>query len=327
MLDRMIVSLEARRLFSLDLPVDLPGGIDPGQFENFNGVLINASKFPSSAVTVQKTSQGPVVALPILRDGVVTGTATGGADNVTIETRTGVDQASALPGIVFFDGVEAGATGVQIFGSVSEAVAGFGSIRGSLQLALTSLQSTRDILASFGASTAALDDQLATLGEQFGAVNSALDKTLTSPFVRVTVAGQYDAYFLADEVKDVRIDTGAGDDVVTSGLRGTTRLVISGGAGNDVLTAAGPSTLMGGAGNDRLVAGQASWMDGGAGNDVLIGSPDSDTMVNSAGKDTLDQSRNRPGVKDRIGNFASSATSVLKQVSSNVLVTNRQLFA
>lgn len=284
MSDRMFSSLEPRRLFS----VDLPGVINPGDIENFNGVKIDASGFPTSAVTVQVTSTGPIVALPILRDGIVTGTATSGADTVRIESRIGVDPASTLPGIVFFDGTENPESGVQIFGSVSEAVDSFDEISDSLNTALNSLRSTRDILAAMGLNTAELDAQITEAETLFSQINQTLAATLTSPFVRVTVAGQYDAYFLGSEVTDVQIDSLGGNDNILSRLTTPHRLQLSGGTGNDIIRAAGPASIFGGAGNDRLFASAASWLDGGDGNDVLTGSSGSDTLMGGAGDDVLD---------------------------------------
>lgn len=324
MSDRFISSLESRRLFSMSFP-ELPPGIEPGELENFNGVSIDASKFPDRPVTVQVTSQGEIVALPILKDGVVTATATTGPDSVLVQSRIGVDATSTLPGIVFFDGVEAGATGVQIFGSVAEAVASFDSITESLNTAVSSLESTRDLLASMGLDTTALDEQLASIGQQFAEVLSALNQTLTTPFVRVTVAGQYDAYFSAAEVTDVSINTGGGDDVVTSTLSKAGRLTIAGGDGNDTITSAGSARLLGGAGNDRLVAGAASWLDGGLGNDVLVGSPDTDTLIGGGGKDTLDTSRNRRGVFDIVPR--STDRFSVKPFATRLMVSTKDLLA
>jgi Ca2+-binding RTX toxin-like protein len=297
------VALEARRLFS-GLPFDLPGVIDPGQFENFNGVKIDASQFPDRPVTVQVTSTGPVVALPMLRNGVVTGSGTPGADQVTVGTRVGVDPASNLPGIVFLDGVEAPDAGVQILGNVRDGVAGYGEVAASLQTALAALQSTRASLAAMGLDTAALDQQIASFGEAVGDLLQTLNQTLTASFVRVTVAGHYDAYFLASKVTDVRFDALGGNDVVTSALATGRAVRLDGGAGNDVVTANGRATLLGGAGNDRLVARDASWLDGGEGNDTLVGSGRADTLIGGGGDDVLDTGTTTAGVRDVVNGGA-----------------------
>jgi Ca2+-binding RTX toxin-like protein len=281
------IALESRRLLS-GLPIDIPGLVDPSDIDNFNGVRIDASQFPAQPVTVQVTSTGPVVALPMLRGGVVTGSGTAGADQLTISTRVGVDRTSTLPGIVFFDGAEATDPGVQIFGSVAEAVAAFSEVGDSLNSALAGLQSTRDSLAAMGLPTDALDQQIAEFRATIQGVLQTLDQTLTSSFVRVTLAGQYDAYFLSSKVTDVQVAALAGNDVVNSTTTGRQRLVIDGGAGNDVLTASGRATLRGGTGNDRLVAGAASWMEGNAGNDTLIGSVQVDSLFGGEGDDVLD---------------------------------------
>jgi Ca2+-binding RTX toxin-like protein len=281
------VALESRRLLS-GLPIDIPGFIDPTEIENFNGVKIDASQFPARPVTVQVTSTGPVVALPMLRSGIVTGSGTAGADQVTISTRVGVDRASTLPGIVFFEGVEATDPGVQIFGSVAEAVGAFAEIGNSLNAALAGLQSTRASLAAMGLPTEMLDQQIAEFGATIQNVLQTLDQTLTSSFVRVKLAGQYDAYFLASKVTDVQFDAQGGNDEVLSTATTRQRLRIEGGAGNDVLNAAGRATLFGGTGNDRLVAGAASWLEGNAGNDTLLGSAQVDSLFGGEGDDVLD---------------------------------------
>lgn len=292
-----LLSLESRRLLS-GLPIDLPGFIDPSDIENFNGVRIDASQFPSQPVTVQVTSTGPIVPLPMLRGGVVTGSGTANADQLTVSTRVGVDRASTLPGIVFFDGVEATDPGVQIFGSVAEAVGAFAEVGESLNAALAGLQSTRDSLAAMGLPTVALDQQIAEFRATIDGVLQALDQTLTSSFVRVTLAGQYDAYFLSSKVTDVRVAALGGNDVVTSTTTGRQRLSIDGGSGNDVLNAAGRATLLGGTGNDRLVAGAASWLEGNAGNDTLIGSTQVDSLFGGDGDDVLDAGSASPIARD-----------------------------
>lgn len=276
-------SLEPRRLFS----IDLPGLIDPGSLENFDGVRIDASRFPASPVTVQVTARGPVVPLPVLRDGVVTASGTASADSIRVENRVGVDPSSDLPGIVFFDGLESGTAGVQIFGNIASAVSSFDTINASLDAALASLIATRDSLAAANLPTAELDASIAELSGQVGSVKSALDRNLDTPFVRVTLRGVYDAYFLASEVGSVRVDAGQGNDTVVAPLISTAALRINGGAGNDSLSASGRATLIGGIGNDRLVAGDASWLEGNAGNDILIGSPGKDTLIGGAGDDSF----------------------------------------
>ena len=324
MSDQFISSLESRRLFSVSFP-ELPPGIDPGDIQNFNGVKIDASLFPQSPVTVQVTSQGEIVALPILKDGVITATATNGPDSVTVQSRAGVDPDSILPGIIFFDGVESGTQGVQIFGSVAEAVASFDSITESLNTAVTSLESTRDLLASMGQDTTAIDEQISSIGQKFDDVLAALDLALTTSFVRVTVAGQYDAYFSADKVTSVNVDSLGGDDIITSTVTGAGRLTIAGGAGNDTISSAGSARLLGGAGNDRLVAGAASLLDGGIGDDVLVGSPDTDTLIGGGGKDTLDTSRNRRGVYDVVPRSTSIRSVGFKSFATKLLASNRTL--
>lgn len=312
MSQRMMSSLEPRRLMSGNLPFDLPGVIDPGDIENFNGVRIDASAFPNSAVTVQVTSRGQKIALPMLRDGVVTAVGSTNADNIRIENRNGIDPTSTLPGIVFFDGVESGDSGVQIFGSVAEAVSGIGSINASLDAALEGLRSTRDSLAAMGIPTAALDAQLAEMTAQFDAVRQQLGASLTTPFVRVTAAGLYDAYFLASEVTRVDVDAGNGNDTVTSNMTSNALMQISGGAGNDSIFSRGSATLNGDAGNDRLTAGAASRLSGGVGNDILVGSAGVDTLIGGAGDDVLDNRGNIGAARDLLDGGAGRDRAMMK---------------
>jgi len=290
LMSRFFDTLDSRKLFATDLP-----GLDPGDVTEFNGVRIDASNFPAGPVTVQQTNNGEIVNLPLLRDGVVTATATGGIDDVLIQNRIGADDQSDLPGIVFYG--NAGSGGLQIFGSVSEALAAFDEIALSLEAALNSLRETRDVLAGLGLPTAQLDQQIISFSASIAEVNAALQQTLTSAFVRVRVAGTFDSYFLASQVNDVVIDTGAGNDRITSTLTGE-RQRINGGQGDDVITAATRATLQGGAGNDRLVAGASSWLDGGAGNDSLMGSAQSDIMVGGGGTDYFYTANNGQGVMD-----------------------------
>ena len=191
--------LENRRLLSGN-PFEPPAVVNPGDIEVFNGVRIDASLFPASPVTVEVTNLGPRIALPQLRNGVVTGVMPINGQNPVMEIRNGVDGTSTLPGIVFMDGLEDGTAGVQIYGSVADAVSGFDPIKASLDSALVSLRNTREILAQIGADTAAFDARIAELNVQFGAVKASLDRVLTSTFTRVTVPGVYDAYFLRAEV-------------------------------------------------------------------------------------------------------------------------------
>jgi len=173
-------------------------------------------------------------------------------------------------------------------------------LRTSLTDGLTSLQSTRDMLSALGQNVARLDAVIASFSARIGGVTESLNATLTSDFVRVRVAGTYDAYFLASQVTDVQIDTGAGSDTVNSTLTGQRRLILSGGAGNDVVRSTGPTTFYGGSGNDQLHAGAASVMFGDAGNDTLFGSTQSDTMTGGGGKDLFVTSNNSTGVRDII---------------------------
>jgi Ca2+-binding RTX toxin-like protein len=70
-----------------------------------------------------------------------------------------------------------------------------------------------------------------------------------------------------------------------------TRIVVEGGAGNDLIDASAsrvPVVLFGGSGNDRLVGSKFSdILIGGDGNDRLFGNRGNDLIVGGAGKDDL----------------------------------------
>jgi serralysin len=82
--------------------------------------------------------------------------------------------------------------------------------------------------------------------------------------------------------------------------------ILSGGAGNDTLTAyLGNDLLAGGAGNDYLTAGDGNdSLDGGLGNDKLYGGNGNDTLLVSAGTDTFSG-----GAGNDVLDFSQIATS------------------
>ena len=81
----------------------------------------------------------------------------------------------------------------------------------------------------------------------------------------------------ATSTKNLTINAGKGNDLVTGSGTGVTLL---GGSGNDTLNGgSGTQTLSGGAGTDNLY--------GGAGNDSLNGGTSADTLWGGAGNDTL----------------------------------------
>ncbi len=89
------------------------------------------------------------------------------------------------------------------------------------------------------------------------------------------------------------VDGGAGNDVINAaGLAaGSVRLTIDGGAGNDTITgSAGDDTLIGGDGNDTVIGGRGNDVATlGNGNDTFVWNPGdgSDTVDGGAGTDTL----------------------------------------
>jgi Ca2+-binding RTX toxin-like protein len=95
--------------------------------------------------------------------------------------------------------------------------------------------------------------------------------------------------FPAASVTSITIELGAGNDTADVLGNVTQPVTISGGDGNDSLSAGGgASTLNGNAGDDRLSAGPgAATLNGGDGNDLLLGGPAADTLNGDAGNDTI----------------------------------------
>lgn len=103
----------------------------------------------------------------------------------------------------------------------------------------------------------------------------------------------------------IRVDLGAGDDVVSNSAPDSTPRTLIGGPGNDVLAGSdgddvlwsgseddnfdtGTSTLVGGGGNDQLNgAAGADLLEGGSGNDDIQGQAGNDTILGGDGEDTI----------------------------------------
>ncbi|MFS2036840.1 calcium-binding protein [Polaromonas sp. CT11-55] len=85
----------------------------------------------------------------------------------------------------------------------------------------------------------------------------------------------------------VTLRGGNGNDLLTGWAGNAT---LNGGDGNDVLDASGAANILtGDAGNDRLTAaGGDDTLDGGVGNDILSGGAGSDTLQGGAGDDVID---------------------------------------
>ena len=111
--------------------------------------------------------------------------------------------------------------------------------------------------------------------------------------VRDDVAGA--AVTFTGAYRSIRVDAGAGNDVVVLDASLTRSAALHGGAGDDRLT--------GGSGNDRLYGGDgADLLDGGAGDDVLVslGGTTADSVTGGAGRDSfwLDAGRRADPVAD-----------------------------
>jgi Ca2+-binding RTX toxin-like protein len=111
--------------------------------------------------------------------------------------------------------------------------------------------------------------------------------------------------FSAASVTSISIDLGAGNDTAAILRNVTQPATITGGDGNDGLSAGGgASTLNGNAGDDRLIAGPgAATLNGGDGNDLLFGGPAADVLNGDAGNDTL---RSAGGGKDTVNGGADA---------------------
>jgi uncharacterized delta-60 repeat protein len=91
------------------------------------------------------------------------------------------------------------------------------------------------------------------------------------------------------------IDGGAGNDLISGGggddtlIGGEGNDILHGNGGDDMLLGGnGNDDLLGGAGNDSLVGGEGvDIVSGGAGNDLMIGSQDSDLLIGGNGEDIL----------------------------------------
>jgi hypothetical protein len=101
----------------------------------------------------------------------------------------------------------------------------------------------------------------------------------TQGMVDVSLNGKMST-FSVSKISRIKISAGAGNDMVTEDASITDASSMVGGAGSDTLVAgSGSDSLDGGAGNDSL--------EGGAGNDTLTGGTGNDSLQAGAGKDSL----------------------------------------
>jgi hypothetical protein len=114
-----------------------------------------------------------------------------------------------------------------------------------------------------------------------GADDISISADPTTPgMVDVSLNGKMST-FSAAKISRIKINAGAGNDMVTEDASVTDASSMVGGAGSDTLVAgAGNDSLDGGAGNDSLEAG--------AGNDTLKGGTGNDSLQAGAGKDSVD---------------------------------------
>jgi Ca2+-binding RTX toxin-like protein len=118
--------------------------------------------------------------------------------------------------------------------------------------------------------------------------------TIAANGTRVLVARDIGAVTMdINGIENVVVSAGAGDDVITAGngLAALTSLTLDGGAGNDTITGGdGNDTLIGGDGNDTIIGGRGNDVAMlGSGNDTFIWNPGdgSDVVEGGSGNDTL----------------------------------------
>ncbi len=142
---------------------------------------------------------------------------------------------------------------------------------------------------------------------------SSVDVSGLSAFVRINNSG------VANDLLTINGNNGDDDINAATGVEGVIAITLSGGAGNDILSADG--TLLGGIGNDTLIGGAGNdILDGGDGNDVLDGGIGNDTLTGGNGNDTLTGG-------DGIDSFSggSGTDTIVESRDANFTLTNTSL--
>ena len=95
--------------------------------------------------------------------------------------------------------------------------------------------------------------------------------------------------FSQEEVQDLIIAGGAGNDVITADDSVTCNLMVDAGEGNDrVFTGRGDDQILGGSGDDYIDAGAGNdSVDGGDGNNVILGGEGDDNLFGGPGDDSI----------------------------------------
>lgn len=107
--------------------------------------------------------------------------------------------------------------------------------------------------------------------------------------------GDGDDTLVSDNVGDLMVNAGAGNDRLTSGTR---PMIFGEFEGEPATVLSSEEEFLGGSGNDVLIGrGQPDYLRGGAGNDKLDGGPGSDSLYGDAGNDVIDA---RDGHRDRV---------------------------
>lgn len=106
--------------------------------------------------------------------------------------------------------------------------------------------------------------------------------------LRVSIDGR-SADFPTESIDSIRISAGAGRDTIRLSRNVDIRAAISGGIGNDRITAgSGPTLIHGGEGRDVIRGGRAAdVIFGGEGNDRILGGGGDDYLIGGSGHDRL----------------------------------------
>ena len=189
-------------------------------------------------------------------------------------------------------------------------------------------QSSRKLFAAANFELQNLENRTmmsATLGLKFA--SGMLHITGTTSDDQVTVSHVANSWTISNgsdwtvtktfnNVKKLSVSTGDGNDLVTLDASVTCPVTLSGGNGNDTLTAGeGASVIDGGAGDDYLTAGHnKDVVTGDAGNDTIIGAAGSDKLIGGDGNDSISGGTGNDTIQGGFGDdtlIGGSGTNVL----------------
>lgn len=196
----------------------------------------------AAAVTFEEVAANSTLTIVEATDGVsvVLGNATGSADVLNLVVS---GDATIAAGTVTADKIET--------------------------LNVTATDTTGDGAAVHTLTLAAADATKLTVAGDTAIVLTTAGATKIAEFTSTNTEGV--TYTSTNITTAVKINGGAGDDVLTSASASTKVATIDGGAGDDLITGgAGKDVLLGGAGDDTIIGGAgADSLTGGDGNDVF----------------------------------------------------------